>query len=248
MKDGRIITAPSVERQGNTLMVDVMIAGSAGKVGYPVANIIKVESPEPPALQEAVKLQTTGKLVDALAKVNSVIQTEAPVFDLPGSWWPRAVTIRLPFLVALHQDRQAAQLEGQMKASLHPDLVQLVQLQEAADWIPRGQPQKALDVVEPVITASKSPDVLASAWLLKGDALFALRQYPQAILAYLRVPVLYAHQPQFIPRALLGAGRSQLFADDAPDGINTLKEILDQFPDSAEAAQAKDELKKKKAL
>ncbi|MGC3988527.1 MAG: hypothetical protein QM796_02345 [Chthoniobacteraceae bacterium] len=249
LKDGRVIAVPAFERQGDTLMVNVVVAGAAGKVGYPIANVAKLESPEPPALQEAVQLQVSGKLIDALAKVNGVAKAEEPVRDLPGSWWPKAVAIRLPLLIALHLDREAAALTSQMlacKASSAP--VQLAQAEQASDWIRRGQPQKTLDMVEPIIAASKSPDVLAPVWLVKADALLALRQYPQAILAYLRVPVLYPHQQQFIPTAMLGAGRSQFFADDAQDGTNTLKDLLRKFPDAPEAAPAKDELKKRKAL
>jgi TolA-binding protein len=86
--------------------------------------------------------------------------------------------------------------------------------------------------------------VLADAWVTKGNLLLAQKQWDEALLAFLRVPVFYREEKLFLPPALLGTGRAYRRLDDFDRAKKTFNELIATFPKSAEAALAQTEVQK----
>ena len=77
---------------------------------------------------------------------------------------------------------------------------------------------KALQLCDTVIKESTKAEVLAEAWVHKGDALLAQRQWDDAVLAYLHVPVFYEEEKRWMPPALLGSARAFRGLEDLERG------------------------------
>jgi TolA-binding protein len=86
--------------------------------------------------------------------------------------------------------------------------------------------------------------VLADAWVTKGNILLAKKEWDGALLAFLRVPVLYRQEKLFMPPALLGSARAYRRLDDIDRAKKSLQDLISAFPKSAEAAVAQSELQK----
>jgi len=86
--------------------------------------------------------------------------------------------------------------------------------------------------------------VLADAWLNKGDAFAGKKDWDSAIFAYLRVPIFYQDEKEFLPAAMLGCARAYYRLDDLPRAKKTFTALMAAYPQSGEAITAKTELQK----
>ena len=69
MKDGREIVAKGLRRQGDTLMATIPLpptqegqAPQTGEFGYPIAQVSRIDFPEPPQLKIATDLIGAGRI------------------------------------------------------------------------------------------------------------------------------------------------------------------------------------------
>ena len=108
----------------------------------------------------------------------------------------------------------------------------------------RQEYEKAAQIVDAAIKESTRSDVLADAWVTKGNVLLAQKQWDAALLAFLRVPVFYRDEKLYMPPALLGSARAYRYLEDKERAGKTLNELTVAFPKSAEAAIARDRIAK----
>jgi TolA-binding protein len=85
---------------------------------------------------------------------------------------------------------------------------------------------------------------VATAWVAKGDALLAKKEWDSALMSYLHVPVFFPDETNHLPAALLGSARAYRRLDDVDRAKKSLNELIAQFPKTAEANVAKTELQK----
>ena len=136
-------------------------------------------------------------------------------------------------------DREADSLGEEIrKNTTVPETARAAQLQIVAGLVKKEDYKKALELCDAVIKESAKSSVLAEAWVKKGDALLAQREWDSAVLAYLHVPVFYEDEKLWMPPALLGSARA--FRGLA----ESLNDLTAQFPKSAQADTAREELKK----
>ena len=79
-------------------------------------------------------------------------------------------------------------------------------------------------------------------WLTVGTARLALRDYKEALLAFLHVPVYTPDRALLMSPALLGSAEALIGLDDGPRAQAALKKLLADYPNSAEAATARERL------
>ena len=89
-----------------------------------------------------------------------------------------------------------------------PETARAAQLQLVAGLVRHEDYDKALQLCDAVIKESAKSQVLAEAWVRKGDTFLDQRQWDDAVLAYLHVPVFYADEKLWMPPALLGSARA----------------------------------------
>lgn len=245
LKDGRAVPTASIKRSGGNVMVPVQVGNSTGEMGHSVANIARIDFPEPPEIKDARDLLTKGKIADVVNTLKPVLAAQQPFQDVPGNWWQEAAQVNLIALVTDSRDVEADALIAQLKkSSADPDILQLARVLQTASAARKGAHEISLPVFDAVIKQSKNRQTLANAWLNKGHCHFAMGQWEPAIMAYLRIPVFFADQKLLLPIAQLGSGRAMAGLGDTSCATAKYNELIESFPSSAEAAFAKSELEK----
>ena len=84
MKDGRTIIAKSLRRQGDLIMATVEITpattgdkpapAQTGEVGYALAQINRLDFPEPAQMRTVPELILAGRMPEALAQIEPVVK------------------------------------------------------------------------------------------------------------------------------------------------------------------------------
>lgn len=245
LKDGRSVTVPTVRRDGTNVKVPMQIGTTAGEMGYPVASIARIDFPEPPEIDKAQDLLAKGKAEDVVNILKPVLEAQQPFSDLPGNWWQQAAQLKLTALVVSGRDAEADELINQLsQSSTDPDTLSLARVLRAASAARKGDYELSLPVFERAIKDSKNRETVVNAWLNKGHCHLGLKQWEQAILAYLRLPVFFSDQRLLIPQAQLGAARAMAGLGDTASAGAKYEEIISSYPRSAEAGLAKTELEK----
>lgn len=245
LKDGRSVTVPTVRRDGTNVKVPMQIGTTAGEMGYPVASIARIDFPEPPEIDKAQDLLAKGKAEDVVNILKPVLEAQQPFSDLPGNWWQQAAQLKLTALVVSGRDAEADELINQLsQSSTDPDTLSLARVLRAASAARKGDYELSLPVFDRAIKDSKNRETVVNAWLNKGHCHLGLKQWEQAILAYLRLPVFFSDQRLLIPQAQLGAARAMAGLGDTASAGAKYEEIINTYPRSAEAGLAKTELEK----
>lgn len=242
LRDGTNVPVSRLRREGQTIMNSV----AAGEVGYPVANIARLEFPEPAQLAAAGELLTQGKAAEASKDLDPIIAFYGPLRDIPGSHWLAAARLKANALVELGREAEARAILSQLAAqTLDKPAADLARLRLVAGFpVPAGQEDKALAACDAILNAGESTprDVDAEAWLLKGKLLLGRREFQPALLAYLHLPTLYYDQRRLQPAALLGSGRAYVGMKDEERARRAFADLQADFPGSPENAAGKAEV------
>ena len=245
LKTGQRVETQGLRRSGDKVMGKVEVGGTTGEVGHDVTTIAKIEFPEPRGIKRAAEFLSQGEPEKALADINPIISFYESFRDIPGAWWAPAAIIKVSALAALQRDAEAEPLAAMIQRnSADPETARAANLRIASSLVKRQEYDKAAQLVDAAIKDSTRSDILADAWVTKGNVLLAQKQWDAALLAFLRVPVFYRDEKLHMPPALLGSARAYRFLEDKERARKTLDELVAAFPKSVEAAAAKTELQK----
>jgi tetratricopeptide (TPR) repeat protein len=245
LKTGQTIQTKGVRRSGDMVMGSVQVGQSRGEVGYQASTIARINFPEPPQLKTTAALLSQGAPAKALADIGPVVKYYQPFRDLPGNYWAQAALLEVSALAGMQLDKEAEALGEQIRRnSTDPETARAAQLQIVGSLLRKEDYAKALALCDAVIKESARPSVLAQAWVKKGDALLAQRQWDTAVLAYLHVPVFYENEKLWMPPALLGSARAFRGLEDLENAKKSLNDLTAQYPKSAQAETARAELQK----
>jgi len=245
LKSGQRVETLGVRRNGEMIMGKIEVAGSSGEVGHALSAIAKIEFPEPKGLKSAADLLSQGQPDKALEEINPVIGYYQSFREIPGAWWAPAAVIKVSALAALGRDVEAEPLAVQIqKTATDPETARAANLRIATALVRKQEYEKAAQICDVAIKESTRPDVLADAWVTKGNVLLAQKEWDGALLAFLHVPVFYRDEKLFMPAALLGSARAYRRLEDIDRAKKSLKDLIAAFPKSAEAVVAQTELQK----
>ena len=247
LKDGQTIATLGLRRDGGTVAAKIKTpSGGEGEVGYPVANIARIEFPDPAVRKAATDLLSQNKPEEALRQLAPVLAYYAPFRDLPGSWWTSLAFLQVDALSRLGRDRdmEAAVTDLSRLGAANPEILRAVKIRQGIALERKGEYAKALDVLNPVVRDENAPpSSVAEGWLAVGGAQLGQRNYRAAQLAYMHVPVYSPELTNLMPSALLGSGAALIGLDDKGRAISTFQDLIARFPNSSEAADAKTRLK-----
>jgi len=252
MKDGQVIASKAVRRQGDSIMVTVELSASqsgqpahTGEVGYPIERIAKIDFPKPAQLGEASDLIVRGNAAEALSRLEPVYRYFSGFRDAPGSWWPDVALLKVEVLVNLGRFDEAERLASEIaRTATDPETQRAAQTDVAAGLARRGDLAKALEIYDAVIRDGTRPQTIATAEVGKGQVHLARKEWEQALLSFLEVPVFYPEQKVLMPRVLLGCGRAYMAREDFERAKASLNELTADFKATSEAARAKADLEK----
>ena len=248
LRDGTAVPTLGLRRDGDTLAAKMKTNGdNVGEVGYPLANVVRVDFPEPAVLKTAADLLDKGQADEAVRQLTPAVAYYLPFYNVPGNYWKPLAVLQLDALTAAHRDKEAdaAAAELGRLAATDPEVTRTLKIREAAGSVQRGDAPKALALLEPIVHDDAAPaSALAPAWLQVGAAHLARREFKPALLAYLHIPVYTPERARLMPAALLGSARAYLGLEDKQRAEVALNELLTAYPTTAEAAEARQQLPK----
>ena len=242
LKDNTALAAADVTLGSGSLIQQVKLpTGGSFERRYPLADIARLEFPEPETLDEADKLVAAGKGPDALQLVEPVYRQFGPFPRTPGSHWPRAARLRLQALL-LGTDNNAITSAARelMQSGLGPDFTGVAKLALAQLDARAGRESLANIMLEEIFREA-TPEIQARAWLLRGDLAAARASHAEALECYLRVPAFFGTIDDLMPAALLGAARAYRAHGDTGRAERSALELIDNYPATLQATQAKTE-------
>ncbi len=245
LKTGQTIETKGVRRSDDMVMGKIQVGSSSGEVGYQASTIARIDFPEPPQLKTTAAFLAQGEAKKALADIAPVVKYYEPFRDIPGNWWAQAALLEVSALGGMQLDKEAEALGEEIRKNVtDPETARAAQLQLVPGLVRQEDYAKALQLCDTVIKESTRPAVLAEAWVRKGDAFLAQRQWDSAELAYLHVPVFYQDEKRWMPPALLGSARAFRGLEDLERAKKSFNDLTAQFPKSAQAEVARAELQK----
>jgi len=245
LKTGQKVDTTSLRREGAIVIGGVQVGSGQGEVGYNVAQIARIDFPEPRSLKAASDLLASNQSQKALAEIDPVEKYYAAFREIPGSWWGQAALLKISILSALQRDHDAENLAAFVaQSAIDPETTRLARVALSTGLIRKRQFEKALEYCDAAIKESTDPHVLAEAWMRKGDAYFGMKQWDDALMAYLHIPVFYSDETNLVPESLLGSARAYRRVDDPERAKKTFNELMTNFPSSPQAALAANEMRK----
>jgi tetratricopeptide (TPR) repeat protein len=244
--DNKELQWADVTMQGSSVAWRTVEA-STGKdriVNIPSTNIVRLDFPEPPDLQEAEAAVNRGDAPGALEKVESVVKQFSPFKATPGSYWAPAALTKLEALALQGKNSEEYdKLRAELKTInlSGPDQVRLGGIDALIDFA-KGLSGPAKTTVAKLIPQTDDASVLAKLYNLLGDIHSKLGSYPDALEAYLSVSVFYGSQADQLPISELGAARSLKKMDRLEDARDMFTGIKERYPKSPQAQSAKKEL------
>ena len=215
-----------------------------------LSEVTEVIWPTPARLKEAQANVNRGEPAKALDNVEAVLKFFEPIKNVPGSWWVKASIVKLDALDRLENDAATAafldNLEKEEAAKL-PEVATQIQLARLMQRARKGDHDAVVAESTELLTKVDSNELQARLHIVKGNSLFASKKYEAAMTTYLRVPVFFGSETEFIPKALLGAARcfrgmdSPALREQKLETISNryLYDIIVSFPVSREAEEAK---------
>lgn len=253
LKDGKVIATKGLRRQGDTIMATIEIPPPAtaekpaqvhtGEVGYAIAQIAKLDFPEPQQLRTVPDLIVAGRAAEALALIEPIVRFYESFRDAPGSWWSEAAMLKVEALQSTGNYKDSEPLiDSVSRIATDPETLRGAKVFIAAGLTRRGDHKRAVELFEQVMKDTTKPLTLATASVNKGQSHLALKQYEPALLAFLQIPVFFPNQKLLLPQALLGSAKAYFGLEDLPRAKATLDELLKDYGASPQGAEAKTEL------
>ena len=244
LKNGTQINAADVTLSPGFLVQQIPSPGGGSvEKRFPIADIARLDFPEPEELDAADGLVAAGKADEALQLVQPIYRQFAPFSKLPGSFWARTAELRLKALL-LGTDVAAITSAARelMQSGQGPDIVGTAKL-ALAQLDARADRESLANIMIEEILREATPSVQARAWLLRGDLAAKRASHIEALEAYLRIPAFYGTIEELMPAALLGAARAYKGYGDNTRAERSALELVDNYSDTIQAAQAKKEFK-----
>lgn len=246
LKDGRVLAASRVQRNGSQVKLS---AASGAEAAFGVAEIARIDFPEPPELGDAAEKLFEGKGEEAAVLLERLVTEQADFREIPGNWWALAALRQSQVLEGLGQGLEAQSLSEKLASqAIDPEYVKAAEAQIAAVLLRRGDLIGASRRVDTVLRESRSAVARALAYTVKGQCLLAEEKWEDAMLAFVQVPVFYPEETILLPTVMLGRGRALLGMEDFSSARATLEELRLAYPAAPESKLALHELQRLAAL
>lgn len=250
LDNGAAVPADAVNVSGTDLVQT--LAGGAAERRFPIANIVRLDFPEPPEFDETTALITNGQSALALQKIEPIYRQYAPFSKIPGSWWTEAAILRLRALL-LPPDTKTNPKSAEetpirirsaarelMATATDPEATGEAKLALAELDLRSGQTEMAMAMLNQIVRDAPAT-VKARAWLIRGDLAMKRNAHEEALDAYLRIPALFGTLDALMPHALLGAARAYKGYGDNDRAERAYLELIEGYKHTPQATTAKTE-------
>lgn len=240
-KSGQAIEADKLKLSGDALVQEIKLpGGGVMERPYSIESIAQMDFPEPADLTLANQLLADGKPAEAGLAADRVMREFDKFRKVPGAYWVPAALVRIQALSETNRVDEARSLVDKLsEASDDPGIVlegKLAVVDGQIKFKQYAAAQKELDALMSEVKGASA----ARMWLLRGDINAAQGKNDEALMCYLRIPTIYPTIVELQPRAYMGAVR--IYQKDPAAALNlrlVCEELVQEYPNSPEAAQAK---------
>lgn len=208
LKDGTRIPEADFKLEGDKIIRIVKIGNNTATTELPRQNIGFLEWPEPAELLEAKSLMAQAKSDEALALLKKSLDFFEKFENVEGNWYQPV------FFAYVETLSQAGKFEETIKMlprlrtlPLSPEqkmTLRIIQLD--IDRQTSSEYTAILADAKSILAETDDSAVGASIWTIIADIHAKKKEWEQALMAYLRIPVFYGTQMQRVPDAELKAG------------------------------------------
>ncbi|MDF3055818.1 MAG: hypothetical protein K0R17_33 [Rariglobus sp.] len=240
--DGRVVPmSPAVRITKDAVNIPLELKGAAaGEIGLPVSSLARVDWPRPAELDAADAELKAGRPADALRKLDPILPLQQILAEVPGSWWGQAILLRVAALARLDRELDVSvEIERLRRSPANAPLVPAARIAVATVLAETGKTAQASALLAEIDRSGLRDTDLAGLALVDARLLRAQGRHEDALLACLRVPVLYPAATRDLPAALLLAAECYRSLDEAARADTALRHLVEKFPASAEAVRAR---------
>jgi tetratricopeptide (TPR) repeat protein len=241
LKDGTQLGTEAFKIEGGKVYRVVQLGpDKTAQSLLPTANILKIDWPDVEELTEANNLLAAGKTAEAVAVLKKGKDFFEPFENVEGN---RYSEVYLAYVDALSQ---SGAFEDTLKAIPGLRLLKLTSEQQLKlkiiqlniDRQTSSNPKSIVAQAEIILSDTDDSAVSASLWTLIGDVYFRAKDWEQALMAYLHVPVFFGTQVQKVPEAELNAARCLREMRRFEDATGYYTRLEETYPGSGVAATA----------
>ena len=233
------VNLADVEVRGDTVFQKKKLAdGGSAEIGIPIASIVGVEWPLPPALEAAEAEIEQGSPLAAIPAIKRELAVHLPYRKIPGSHWVRAQTAYVRALACAGLPDPAERELAVLKADKPPAETltslefDIVLARSKDDWT----------TYAPKLTALREAGLAerdsARLWLAQGEYDRRRGQPEKALFAFLQVTVFHPKADHEQPAALLGTVRCYRALGETEQAGLAVDALTARFADSPETAAA----------
>ena len=199
----------------------------------PLKNVIGIIWENETQLKDARNELVQGNPASALATAERFLAFFKDLKAVPGSLWLDAAVIKLDALDLQENDtimdsfiRELQDAPGWEKIEGLPERIKLVRLRQQ---LRKGDFQRVLRDAGEMMKTTDDQATLAQLTMLKGQAEFSLGKYEDALYTYLRIPVFYGNQTEYVPASKLGVARCFLKLDGPDRKAQNLPALAESY-------------------
>ena len=217
---------------------------------YPLKDVIKIEWKNEKQLRAARNSLAQGDPAAALAVAERFLLFFKDFKAVEGSLWLEAAVIKLDALDQQENDAILDTFMREIEAAPGADKVeglsQRLKLVRLRQQLRKGDFQRVLRDASEMMKGEDDSGTLAQLNMLKGRAEYSLGNYEDALYSFLRIPVFYGNQAEYVPAAKLEVARC-LLKLDTPDkkaqrlpelAESYILEVVNDYPMTVEAKEA----------
>lgn len=241
LKNGQTIEGKTFVRQGESLFLTETLTGEPVtlETGIPLAAITRISCDPPAVLASAPALLAKGDCQKVLEEVDAALKEAEKFGTLPGSRWPDLLVLRSHILVAMGKDADAAAMAASMSRTKDPRLVCNSEVLLALLAARKGShTEAAARLKDALVGESSGNGAVAASSVARGLGLLEKEMYPDAMKAFLELPVFLPDETALIGMVQLGTARAYFGLNDTDTAIATLEDLIKNRPGTPEVAIA----------
>lgn len=243
LKDGSRLPAQDFKIEGGKIVRTVKLQGDkTATTVLATSNIAELVWPYSAELTESRSLLSQGKTEDAIAVLKTGKEFFEVFKDVKGGK-DLYRDLFFSYVEALAQGGKFDETVGLMpslqKLSLSKE--QEVQLKVLKLNVERQTSSDYVSIIAQannILTDTNDSSVSAAVWDIIGDVHDKKKEYEEALMAYLRIPVFFGTQMQRVPAAEMKAAKMLIKMRRFEDATTFLTRLVESYPGSAVAEAA----------
>jgi tetratricopeptide (TPR) repeat protein len=238
LRNGKRIPAASVKTTANGFAANVVTGASVDNVTFTAKDVLRATLREPGELSEARNATANGKPTAAIATLTKAEEELAPFKKVPGSWWYRALMLRMDAMSVKGEAAKAAALvNDEVLASVPEEAAALLTDFKAIIAKPAEGPDAKIAALQSLAKRTSDPWITARAWIEVGNTLDGQGKIEDAVKAWLRAAIFNPAERDLAARGTILAARGLQQIDRPKDGVKLLEDYLkDQLSSPYESA------------